>query len=61
MAENEKKSKQEQHDAHVKEYYRIKKQNEEKDKSHISWKNHNVGKYIKESLQEYLKIQEKRK
>ena len=48
-------------DVHVKEYYRIKKKNEEKGKSHISWKNHNVGQYIKESFQEYLKIQEKRK
>jgi hypothetical protein len=55
------KSENRQHDAHVKEYYKIKKKNEEKDISHISWKNHNVGKYIKDSMQEYLKIQEKRK
>lgn len=33
----------------------------EKDKHHISWKNHNIEQYIKKSLQEYLKIKEKRK
>lgn len=61
MVKNEMKSKDEQLDSHVKEYYKIKKQSEEKEKHHISWKNHNVRQYIKESFQEYLKIQEKRK
>lgn len=31
----------------------------EKDKHHISWKNHNTDNYIKESLKNYLKNQEK--
>jgi len=48
-----------QYDEHVKAFYKYLEI--QKNKHHISWKNHNIEKYIKQSLQEYLKIQEKGK
>jgi len=33
----------------------------QKDKHHISWKNHNIDSYIAEAMKEYLKKQEKSK
>ena len=32
----------------------------EKDKHHISWKNHGIDQYISESLKEYLKQEAKK-
>ena len=33
----------------------------EKDKSHISWKNHGIDQYIKDALKEYIKLKEVKK
>ena len=33
----------------------------DRDIHHISWKNHNIKEYIQQAMDEYLKIQEKRK
>jgi len=41
-------------DSHVKEYYKFKKKNKEKDKHHISWKNHGIDHYITTALKNYL-------
>ncbi len=49
------------YDSHIKEYYLIKKKNENKDKHHISWKNHGIDQYIQQALQTYLKIKESKK
>ena len=32
----------------------------EKDKHHISWKNHGIEKYIEDALENYLKQKEKK-
>jgi len=42
-------------DSHVKEYYKFKKKNKEKDKHHISWKNHGIDQYIIDAFTKYLK------